>query len=82
MAAGEFLLAKKTFAPDSLAGLDLGVAVKQIQPGAYFMAAINTWSAQGKVTKAVATALIHLATGSFVAYCFQAQDIERRYPCV
>lgn len=33
MAAGEFLLAKKTFAPDSLAGLDLGVAVKQIQTG-------------------------------------------------
>lgn len=33
MAAGEFLLAKKTFAPDSLAGLDLGAAVKQIQTG-------------------------------------------------
>lgn len=33
MAAGEFLLAKKTFAPDSLAGLDLGAAVKQIQEG-------------------------------------------------
>lgn len=33
MAAGEFLLAKKTFSPDSLAGLDLGMAVKQIQEG-------------------------------------------------
>lgn len=33
MAAGEFLTAKKTFAPDSLAGLDLGLAVKQIQEG-------------------------------------------------
>ena len=33
MAAGEFLQAKKTFAPDSLAGLDLGMAVKQIQSG-------------------------------------------------
>ena len=33
MAAGEFLQAKKTFAPDSLAGLDLGTAVKQIQAG-------------------------------------------------
>lgn len=33
MAAGEFLQAKKTFAPDSLAGLDLGAAVKQIQAG-------------------------------------------------
>lgn len=33
MAAGEFLLAKKTFAPDSLAGIDLGAAVKQIQAG-------------------------------------------------
>lgn len=33
MAAGEFLLAKKTFSPDSLAGLDLGMAVKQIQAG-------------------------------------------------
>ncbi len=33
MAAGEFLQAKKTFAPDSLTGLDLGAAVKQIQAG-------------------------------------------------
>lgn len=33
MAAGEFLQAKKTFSPDALAGLDLGVAVKQIQQG-------------------------------------------------
>lgn len=33
MAAGEFLQAKKTFAPDSLSGLDLGAAVKQIQQG-------------------------------------------------
>ena len=33
MAVGEFLLAKKTFAPDSLAGIDLDVAVKQIQMG-------------------------------------------------
>lgn len=33
MAAGEFLTAKKTFSPDSVAGLDLDVAVKQIQTG-------------------------------------------------
>lgn len=33
MAAGEFLRAKKTFSPESLAGLDLGMAVKQIQAG-------------------------------------------------
>ena len=33
MAVGEFLQAKKTFAPDSLAGLDLDAAVKQIQAG-------------------------------------------------
>ena len=33
MAAGEFLQAKKTFAPDSLSGLDLDYAVKQIQQG-------------------------------------------------
>lgn len=33
MAVGEFLLAKKTFAPDSLSSLDLGAAVKQIQAG-------------------------------------------------
>jgi len=33
MAAGEFLLAKKTFAPDSLTGLDLNAAVKQVQIG-------------------------------------------------
>lgn len=33
MAAGEFLTAKKTFSPDSIAGLDLDYAVKQIQTG-------------------------------------------------
>lgn len=33
MAAGEFLQTKKAFAPDSLAGLDLEAAVKQIQAG-------------------------------------------------
>ncbi len=33
MAAGEFLLSKKTFAPDELTNLDLGYAVKQIQTG-------------------------------------------------
>lgn len=33
MAVGEFLMAKKTFAPDKIAGLDLEYAVKQIQIG-------------------------------------------------
>jgi len=33
MAAGEFLQAKKTFAPDDLSMLDLSSAVKQIQSG-------------------------------------------------
>lgn len=33
MAAGEFLLSKKTFAPDDLEGFDLEYAVKQIQTG-------------------------------------------------
>lgn len=33
MAVGEFLTAKKTFAPDDIAGLDLDYAVKQIQLG-------------------------------------------------
>lgn len=33
MAAGEFLTAKKTFSPDAIAGLDLDLAVKQIQTG-------------------------------------------------
>ncbi len=33
MAVGEFLSAKKTFSPESLAGLDLTLAVKQIQAG-------------------------------------------------
>lgn len=33
MAAGEFLLSKKTFAPNDVAGLDLSAAVKQIQTG-------------------------------------------------
>ena len=33
MAVGEFLTAKKTFSPDSIAGLDSDFAVKQIQTG-------------------------------------------------
>ena len=33
MTVGEFLLAKKTFAPDDLATFDLDYAVKQIQTG-------------------------------------------------
>lgn len=33
MATGEFLTVKKTFAPDSIAGLDLDYAIKQIQTG-------------------------------------------------
>ncbi len=33
MAVGEFLMAKKTFSPDDIAGLDLDIAVKQIQVG-------------------------------------------------
>lgn len=33
MVVGEFLLAKQTYAPDDLAGLDLSGAVKQIQAG-------------------------------------------------
>ena len=33
MACGEFLLAKKTFAPADLATFDLGAAVKRIQTG-------------------------------------------------
>lgn len=33
MAVGEFLLSKKTFAPDDLTGFDLEYAVKQIQAG-------------------------------------------------
>lgn len=33
MTVGEFLLSKKTFAPDDLTGLDLDYAVKQIQTG-------------------------------------------------
>ena len=33
MTAGEFLLSKKTFAPNDLVGFDLDYAVKQIQTG-------------------------------------------------
>lgn len=33
MAVGEFLMAKKSFSPDNLAGIDLDYAVKQIQEG-------------------------------------------------
>lgn len=33
IAAGEFLMAKKTFSPESIAGLDLDFSIKQIQTG-------------------------------------------------
>lgn len=33
MAVGEFLMAKKTFAPESLSGIDFAYAVKQLQTG-------------------------------------------------
>lgn len=33
MAVGEFLTAKKTFAPDDIANIDLDFAIKQIQTG-------------------------------------------------
>lgn len=33
MVVGEFLMAKKTFSPDDIPGLDLGYAVKQVQAG-------------------------------------------------
>lgn len=33
MAAGEFLLSKKTFAPEDISGLDLDAAVKSLQVG-------------------------------------------------
>ena len=33
MVVGEFLTGKKTFSPESIAGLDLDMAVKQIQTG-------------------------------------------------
>ena len=33
MAVGEFLMAKRTFSPEDLAGFDLSYAVKQIQQG-------------------------------------------------
>lgn len=33
MAAGEFLMTKKTFSPDSIASIDLDTAVKQVQIG-------------------------------------------------
>lgn len=45
MAAGEFLTAKKTFAPDDIESLDLGLAVKQIQEGD-----TNTVFATGEAT--------------------------------
>lgn len=33
MAVGEFLASKKTFSPESISGIDLDLAVKQIQTG-------------------------------------------------
>ena len=47
MAAGEFLMAKKTFSPDDIAGLNLDFAVKQIQAGD-----TNTVFATGEIGRA------------------------------
>ena len=58
MAVGEFLTAKKTFSPDSIAGLDLDYAVKQIQTGD-----TNTMPILAVVT----AVLVVLGAGLFIA---------------
>lgn len=70
MAVGEFLMAKKAFAPDDIAGLDLSTAVKQIQEGD---TSITFAAGEGSLTaeQRLDSFINHLLTygkGEFVRY--------------
>ncbi len=52
MIVGEFLTVKKTFSPDSIAGLDLDYAIKQIQEGdtnTVFATGEGTWTPEQRL---------------------------------
>ena len=70
MAVGEFLTAKKTFSPDSIAGLDLDYAVKQIQTGdtnTVFATGEGSQTAEQRLT-AFISYLLTYGKGEFACY--------------
>ena len=70
MAVGEFLMAKKTFVPDELAGLDLSIAVKQIQEGdtsITFAAGEGSLTAEQRLDNLI-NYLLTYGKGEFVRY--------------
>ncbi len=70
MAVGEFLLVKKTFSPDDIAGLDLSTAVKQIQEGdtnVTFAAGEGSLTAEQRLENLI-NYLLTYGKGEFVHY--------------
>lgn len=70
MAVGEFLMAKKAFAPDDIAGLDLSTAVKQIQEGdtsITFAAGEGSLTAEQRLDNLI-NYLLTYGKGEFVRY--------------
>ncbi len=70
MAVGEFLMAKKAFAPDDIAGLDLSTAVKQIQEGdtsITFAAGEGSLTAEQRLDNLI-NYLLTYGKGEFVHY--------------
>ncbi|MCI9641262.1 MAG: hypothetical protein HFJ98_00480 [Eubacterium sp.] len=70
MAVGEFLMAKKAFAPDDIAGLDLSTAVKQIQEGdtnITFAAGEGSLTAEQRLDSFI-NHLLTYGKGEFVRY--------------
>ncbi len=70
MAVGEFLLAKKTFSPNDIAGLDLSTAVKQIQEGdtnVTFAAGEGSLTAEQRLENLI-NHLLTYGKGEFVHY--------------
>ena len=70
MAIGEFLLAKKTFAPDDLTGFDLGPAIKQLQEGdtnTVFVTGEGTMTPEQRLT-ALISHLLSYGRDEFACY--------------
>lgn len=70
MAVGEFLMAKKAFAPNDITGLDLSTAVKQIQEGdtsVTFAAGEGSLTAEQRLDNLI-NYLLNYGKGKFVHY--------------
>lgn len=70
MAVGEFLNAKKTFAPDDLKGLNLDIAVKQIQTGdtnTVFAVGDGSFTPEQRLTSLI-NSLLTCGNGAFSSF--------------